>query len=155
MSQFTRFVAFCLKCRDLRVFPGTKCLLPGTSNYSASLSLRKLCDGPETPTEHENLYVWPMDKPTSRGRFQRHKEYACGHWQQEGRTRQPRDASLTPVSSCPWAWFSFLCSRMGGGGYLNSFVMFRWPLRSIQSLGNLCENPRLVSILEKCLKIHD
>ena len=30
MSRFTRFVAFWLKCRDLRVLPGTKCLLPGT-----------------------------------------------------------------------------------------------------------------------------
>jgi len=30
MLRFTRFVAFWLKCCDLRVFPGKNCLLPGT-----------------------------------------------------------------------------------------------------------------------------
>ena len=42
---------------------------------------------------------------------------------------------------------------MGWGWYLNSFVMFRWPLRSIQSFRNLFENPRLVSIWGNSLKI--
>ena len=40
MLRITCFVAFWLKCRDLRVFPGTKCLLPGTSNYSAPLDIK-------------------------------------------------------------------------------------------------------------------
>ena len=57
MSRITRFVTFWLKCRELHalshfgwnvaiyVFPGTKCLLPGTSNYSAPLLRAQLQGG--------------------------------------------------------------------------------------------------------------